>query len=90
MRRTKDIDAPIPYIPAPMPDYIDIPPEGPGAGIQVGDVFVQLIPSAFELHCSCGHRRDDVQLGLHPVQFGLQQTQLGFRIFYFPKLLLHG
>jgi len=61
------IDTPIPYIPAPeytspAPGVIDVP----GAGIQFGDRFVQLIPASFELYCSCGHERYNVQLGDFP------------------------
>jgi hypothetical protein len=84
MRRTTDIDAPIPYeltdqgnqqadaiasaqLVADVeialanhtgPNVIDIPADG----IQVGDRFVHLIPAAYELICSCGHERLNVQL----------------------------
>ena len=44
---------------SPAPGVIDVP----GTGIQVGDRFVHLLPASFELYCSCGHERYNVQLG---------------------------
>jgi len=87
MRRTKDIDAPIPYeltvqgdqqadaiASAPLVADVEIALAAcwnprtagvidiPADGIQVGDRFVHLIPAAYELICSCGHERLNVQL----------------------------
>ena len=40
------------------PTWEDIP----GTGIQFGDRWVALVPAAYELQCSCGHQRLNVQL----------------------------
>jgi hypothetical protein len=37
-------------------------PDTPSDGVQVGDRFVHLVPAAYELQCSCGHQRENVQL----------------------------
>ena len=45
------------------PSHVTGPEDVPGTGIQVGDRFVHLLPASFELYCSCGHERYNVQLG---------------------------
>lgn len=44
--------------PSPAPQS----PDTPSDGVQVGDRFVHLVPAAYELQCSCGHQRENVQL----------------------------
>jgi hypothetical protein len=44
------------------PSHITGPEDVPGTGIQFGDRFVHLVPAAYELQCSCGHQRLNVQL----------------------------
>ena len=58
-------DTPIPYqVTAKGHDFLSrAPVDIPGTGIQFGDRWVVLVPAAYELQCSCGHQRLNVQLG---------------------------
>ena len=49
---------PEPEYTSPAPGVIDIP----GTGIQYGDRWVVLVAASYELQCSCGHERYNVQL----------------------------
>ena len=57
-------DTPIPYqVTAKGHDFLSrAPVDVPGTGIQFGDRWVALVPAAYELQCSCGHQRLNVQL----------------------------
>ena len=61
-------DTPIPYqVTAKGHDFLSRAPVAvPGTGIQYGDRWVALVPAAYELQCSCGHQRLNVQLSDFP------------------------